>query len=462
MSLEYDKSNPISIEEHAKRLINMSFNDVLPDEFKNYKGKGNLGQFIEKYHFGYDLNSDKEADFKEAGVELKVSCFKQNKNKTYSAKERLVLSIINYMDVIEEQFETSSLIEKNKLLLLIYYLYDNEIKNKLDYIIKFAQLFEFPKEDIKIIKDDWVKIINKIKDGKAHELSEGDTLYLGACTKGAGGNKDLRKQPFCDIKAKQRAFSLKQSYMTHILRNYFIKGKKTYNNDSESIIKNLEVLKNNTFEDYIKNKVEEYKGKEVLKLCEEFDISTRAKNKNANLILKILGVKGKKAKEFEKANIEIKTIKLKNGKPKESMSFRTFKFKEVAKSKWEDSDFRNILSESRFLFVIFNEDDNGVERLETCMFWNMPIEDIENDVKEMWLRTKKIIKEGIQVEVVQRKKDTIRRNNLPKSTENRVAHVRPHGRDSKDTDVLPNGDEFTKQSFWLNKNYIYEQIKNRG
>ncbi|MCT4584936.1 MAG: Sau3AI family type II restriction endonuclease [Peptostreptococcaceae bacterium] len=462
MSLEYDKSNPISIEEHAKRLINMSFNDVLPDKFKNYKGKGNLGQFIEKYHFGYDLNSDKEADFKEAGVELKVSCFKQNKNKTYSAKERLVLSIINYMDVIEEQFETSSLIEKNKLLLLIYYLYDNEIKNKLDYIIKFAQLFEFPKEDIKIIKDDWVKIINKIKDGKAHELSEGDTLYLGACTKGAGGNKDLRKQPCCDIKAKQRAFSLKQSYMTHILRNYFIKGKKTYNNDSESIIKNLEVLKNNTFEDYIKNKVEEYKGKEVLKLCEEFDISTRAKNKNANLILKILGVKGKKAKEFEKANIEIKTIKLKNGKPKESMSFRTFKFKEVANSKWEDSDFRNVLSESRFLFVIFNEDDNGVERLETCMFWNMPIEDIENDVKEMWLRTKKIIKEGIQVEVVQRKKDTIRRNNLPKSTENRVAHVRPHGRDSKDTDVLPNGDEFTKQSFWLNKNYIYEQIKNRG
>lgn len=462
MSLEYDKSNPISIEEHAKRLINMSFNDVLPDEFKNYKGKGNLGQFIEKYHFGYDLNSDKEADFKEAGVELKVSCFKQNKNKTYSAKERLVLSIINYMDVIEEQFETSSLIEKNKLLLLIYYLYDNEIKNKLDYIIKFAQLFEFPKEDIKIIKDDWVKIINKIKDGKAHELSEGDTLYLGACTKGAGGNKDLRKQPFCDIKAKQRAFSLKQSYMTHILRNYFIKGKKTYNNDSESIIKNLEVLKNNTFEDYIKNKVEEYKGKEVLKLCEEFDISTRAKNKNANLILKILGVKGKKAKEFEKANIEIKTIKLKNGKPKESMSFRTFKFKEVANSKWEDSDFRNVLSESRFLFVIFNEDDNGVERLETCMFWNMPTKDIENDVKEMWLRTKKIIKEGIQVEVVQRKKDTIRRNNLPKSTENKVAHVRPHGRDSKDTDVLPNGDEFTKQSFWLNKNYIYEQIKNRG
>lgn len=40
-------------------------------------------------------NSKSEPDFIEAGVELKVTPFKLNKNRTYSSKERLVLNMIN-------------------------------------------------------------------------------------------------------------------------------------------------------------------------------------------------------------------------------------------------------------------------------------------------------------------------------------------------------------------------------
>ena len=43
----------------------------------------------------------------EAGVELKATPFKSKSGK-YSAKERLVLNIINYEKVAEEQFEESS------------------------------------------------------------------------------------------------------------------------------------------------------------------------------------------------------------------------------------------------------------------------------------------------------------------------------------------------------------------
>ena len=42
---------------------------------------------------------------------------------------------------------------------------------------------------MKIIKDDYEKIVRKIQNGRAHELSEGDTMYLGACTKGATAKK---------------------------------------------------------------------------------------------------------------------------------------------------------------------------------------------------------------------------------------------------------------------------------
>ena len=51
------------------------------------------------------------------------------------------------------------------------------------------------------------------------------------------------------------------------------------------------------------------------------------------------------------------------------------------------------------------------------------------------------------------------RNNLPKASESRVAHVRPHGKDSMDTAPLPTGGSMTKQCFWLNNRYVREQIE---
>ena len=74
--------------------------------------------------------------------------------------------------------------EKNAHLLLVFYLRDRDL-DLLDYIIKLVDGWQYPDEDLKIIKQDWEFINQKIKKGKAHELSEGDTFYLGACTKGS-------------------------------------------------------------------------------------------------------------------------------------------------------------------------------------------------------------------------------------------------------------------------------------
>jgi hypothetical protein len=43
-------------------------------------------------------------------------------------------------------------------------------------------------------------------------------MYLGACAKGSNTNS-LRSQPFSNIKAKQRAFCFKNSYMIFLLGN---------------------------------------------------------------------------------------------------------------------------------------------------------------------------------------------------------------------------------------------------
>lgn len=71
---------------------------TVEDKKSSMKSKGQYGNYIEKYFYGYQPNSDSAADFDKIGVELKVTPFKVNKNGSISAKERLVLTILNYME----------------------------------------------------------------------------------------------------------------------------------------------------------------------------------------------------------------------------------------------------------------------------------------------------------------------------------------------------------------------------
>lgn len=462
----YDETDPLSIEEYGKKLIGKTFSDVcrLDDitkamvvrETANYevkhedrKRKGGLGELIEERYFHYQTNNDARPDFDKAGVELKVTPYKQNKNGSIVAKERLILTMIDYFSVVNEKFENSHMWQKSCLILLVYYLYQKEIKSRLDYKIGYVKLFSPPEQDIKIIKHDFEIITQKVRDGKAHELSESDTLYLGAAPK-AATSKDRRKQPFSEELAKPRAFAFKNSYMTYVLNNYIVPGKNTY----EPIIKeNSE----ESFEDYVVKKIDAYYDYSVTELCEKFQIEYQKKPKNLEAILayRMLGIKGNHAEEFEKANIAVKTIRIgKNNKIRENMSFPTFKFKELLDEEWEDSTFGNYLRETRFLFVVYKFDNQGELRLKGCQFWNMPYCDLENDVKSVWYKTQEVIRNGLRVEARNGKNY----NNFPKASENPVCHVRPHAQNAQDTYELPDGRKYPKQCFWLNNSYILSQL----
>ena len=313
----------------AKEAINIPFGEIdTTGRLNTAKNKGNVGQMFEECWFGIKVNSRAEADFIDLGIELKVTPCIKNKSKKYVAKERLVLNIINYMTEVQKTFETSDFWSKDASILLMYYEYLKDV-SIADFKIIGTILYEYPEKDLIIIKQDWAKIISKIKAGKAHELSEGDTLYLGACRKGAGGDKDLREQPFNKIKANQRAFCLKQSYMTHILNEYVLKKQ-----NEEAIVKNTNDIIDKGFENYIIEKLSPYFGEKQLDLIHKFGLNQKMKNINERIIANILGIKGsiKETEEFKKANIEPKTIRLNtNDTITESMSFPTFKFKEIIK-----------------------------------------------------------------------------------------------------------------------------------
>ena len=465
--VNYDETNPISIELYAQKLIGKTFADVCNEddmskamvvkETSNYEvshenknRKGGLGEIIEERFFHYQCNNDSRPDFDKAGVELKVTPYKINKNGSIAAKERLIITMIDYFSVVEEKFEDSHMWNKARLILLIYYLYQQDIRSRLDYKIGYAKLFSPPETDIKIIKNDFEIIVEKIKSGKAHELSEGDTMYLGAAPK-AATSKDRRKQPFSSELAKPRAFAFKNSYMTYVLNNYIVPGKDTY----ESIIK--DGIEDN-FEDYVVEKINAYRDYTVESLCREFQIKFERKPKNLEAILayRMLGIKGNHAEEFEKANIVVKTIRIgKNNTIKESMSFPTFKFKELIEEEWETSTFGTYLSETRFFFVVYKFDKNDMLRLKGCQFWNIPYTDLENEVQKVWNRTKQVLIDGLQIE----HRNGKNYNNFPNASENPVCHVRPHAQNAQDTYELPDGRQYPKQCFWLNNHYILGQLK---
>lgn len=476
----YDETNPLSIEEYAKKLIGKTFNDVIQENEKNLntlvsensseyavshenkKRKGGLGEVIEECHFHYKANSDPTPDFDKAGVELKVTPYKKLNNGKISAKERLVVNMIDYHTVVDETFYDSHFWNKAHLMLLIYYLYEKEVKNRLDFKIDFASLFTPPESDLDIIENDFNTIVNKVKAGKAHELSGSDTLYLEAAPK-AATSKNRRSQPFSDIPAKPRAFAFKNSYMTYVLRDYISQGINTYKpnvtiNTDNNIIKNR--LINTTFEQYVVDRINEYKDRDVDELFDYFKVGNKAKSSKANIVYAILGIKGNHAAEFEKANIKIKTIRLnKNNKIKESMSFPAFKFMDIAEQEWEESDFYRELSETKFLFVVFKEVEDKKYILKGCQFWNIPYEDLNVDVKSVFEKTKQVILDNNIIDSTNKCKRV--RTNFPKASENRVSHVRPHSTKDAKPDVLPSRDTYTKQCFWLNNTYVLEQLEDR-
>lgn len=424
------------------------------DEEEEKFNKAFFGHLFETNVYGYDINSTSAPDFLDAGIELKVTPYKKNKDNTLSAKERLVLNIINYMDEYKNEFYSSHFWFKNNKIQIIWYFYEPD-KNKNDLRITHELLFTFPKEDLPIIINDWETIIDKIKNGKAHEISEADTMYLGACTKGANKNS-VREQPFSPIKAMQRAFCLKTSYMTGLVRKYIGNYE-----DVERVLKNV----GESFTDFVENVIKKYKGRTQKELMEEFNIDSNAKNLNGMLIARMFNVKSRlrDTDEFQKANIIPRTVRVEeNGHIKESMPFPYFNYESFKNTEWEDSELKEELETTKYMFFVFKKKNDDYV-FSGIKLWNMPELILENEVKNMWNKTKNVVLSGNIVKSVDEngKRDT----NFPGMSDNGVCHVRPHARDSKDTLSLPVADkltgltEYTKHCFWLNNKYLEEILK---
>lgn len=438
-------------EAEGKYLYEIDKNNMLA----NTNIKGSVGHIIESSYFGYEINSNAEPDFADVGIELKATGILKMKNGNLKAKERLVLNIINYFKEANADFETSSFWKKNRHLLLFFYEYKKDANNKMNrpntQIIKVED-FKFPEEDLETIKQDWDIIHKKILNGEAHLLSEGDTLILGACTKGSTAEKSLRKQPFSEELAKQRAFSIKQGYMSNLVRKLIT------NEHFESITTPQEINKK-SIEEILDDKFKSFYGKTDTLIADELNIIlSNGKARIPQLVSSMLGIKGNnlnKIEEFEKYNIKFKTININTkGKLKEHMSFENIKFDEYISTEWDESSLKEKFESTKWLFIVFKEDENEKKVFQGFKLWNMPMSDIEGPLQEFYLETQKTLNKGVKLVKTSRGVS----NNLPGAKDNPICHIRPKGRNADDKVKLPDGQMITKQCFWLNRDYIFKII----
>ncbi len=474
---DYDSSSPISIFDFSKGLLNKTLYEVvremnspIAEGALKIKGKGSLGQLVEKFYYRYDINNNPEADFLEAGVELKTTPLKKNKEGDLIIKERLVCDMIDFCSIVNVRFEDSAFYKKSLLMLILFYLHQKGVEK---YNLKFlySVLWKLQDKDLQIIRQDYEIIVDKIKKGKAHELSEGDTMYLGACRKGQKGDP-LRRQPFSDKGAPKRAFALKTAYMRTVL-DYVKRSDGNMVTNTQGYLPSTQLvtideLKKKSFDEIITERLLAFKGKDYKQIAKAFSehISPKEKSKydHATRIILHKGLtRFENAEEIKKAGIIVKNIRIqKNGLIKESMSFKNLNYSEIYETEsFYDSEWYELIT-SKFLFVIYRETDipqlqcdlwQGESRyvLDRVLFWTMPESDMQV-AEEYWMN----IRENVLADKHYIEPD----NTYWKILDHKNFHVRPKGRDALDLQTSPvSGKCVRKTCYWFNSEYVREILR---
>lgn len=470
----YNPASAASIFGFSEQLINKSLveavrlidDSISPDDMHR-NGRGALGNMVEEFFFGYKPNSDPRPDFPEAGVELKVTPLKQGRSRVL-IKERLVIDMIDYYQVVDCPFEESLLFKKFLLMLILFYMHDENADWK-DMKFLFSVLWIIKDNDLEIIKQDYNKIVSKIREGRAHELSESDTLYLAACTKGMNAT-ELRGQPF-GPDARKRAFSLKSSYMRTILDFVISSGQSLATNTNvvpqlKSLV-STEELRNNTFEDIIIKRFEPYYGMDYKLLADSLGMKiSRGEKSKFGRIAKRIMLDGlddfNDAEEIKKSGIIVKTVRIEaNGSIKEHMSFENIDYKEVHECEdWEDSRWYEIVN-SKLMFVTFRREDSKASEwqdetryvLDKLVFTTFP-EEVLTEAHDYWENIKTNVEsdtlydlnEGVPQRMV---------NTFWRLSDHQNFHVRPKGINREDRTASPiTGDSVKKKCYWLDKRYV--------
>ena len=465
--------------------------------------KGLPGKIVEASYFGYELNSRQEADFETVGAELKTTAADyDNATSHYKSGETVSVTQIDFRGPIEPDFYASHLYNKLKMLIVIFYHRDKALASKLLYEVFFASLFRPSAEDLAIIKSDYREIIQKISAGQAHLLSRSDGTYLSTAPK-ARRSTNMVTPYYGGERIVKRSYTLRKEYVNVILNGYYSRPE-----PEERLITDIRELERMSFAQIIQSRFERYIGWDIWDIAGTLnlhaeqtrdvlglpDIPIGVMNKATLPVItaRMLGLRSLKSEEFTKAGIVVKTVFFnRHGTNKEKFRLSDVDFmeiintpvphieveidengneEEVIRTGWEDSELFAQLDSLKYLFVVFQKDANSDIIFKGSKMWAMSDEDIE-EARQDWMDIKAVLTHGVQLRIGD---DGRTYNNFPGVAEARRVHLRPHGAKAfyvnvdgtswgngriSDTEPLPDGRRMTRQSYWLNNNFIRDIVR---
>jgi len=379
---------------HSQKLLGKTLFDLYGKKSKKvYKGKGGLGNKVEELHYGIKNNNNRRPDVSNLGVEIKTNPLNKLVKGGFTPKESVSLSMIDFTSLTQESFENSAFWKKNEKILYNMFLYD---KNSFDFESPFLliDLITPSKEDLKVIKNDWEYIKQKAEKLEADELSQSNTQYLVAMTK---GGKNQIPQPYANgkAKAKRRAPN----------GEFYYKSK-----PRKDTIRILKPSDSGDIEKAVLSKFKSFFNKTDFQIAKEFghsemfilqdgkkNLDKSRWHNNTSLILtgKKKRFLSKYIEEFSKSGLTVKTIRVdKNYLPKEEVSFRTQDYSRILTNKWEESSLYSEMS-CKFLWIIYMESENIPNSfiLKHVLFWELPEEDLAM-IGEKWGELKALILKG--------------------------------------------------------------------
>ena len=128
--MKFDPTDRDSVLQHALLMEGLSLSDVArltagsPEEWAPDSSKGSDGRLIESY-FGIAGNSDAGPDLSAAGIEVKTVPMVPSRQEKI-AKERTVITMVNYSAIASQDFAESTLDLKTRLTLYVFLLWGSE------------------------------------------------------------------------------------------------------------------------------------------------------------------------------------------------------------------------------------------------------------------------------------------------------------------------------------------------
>ena len=462
---DYSKANEEDILSRASSLIGKNFQNISklsqhPKGDFNSANKGNAGNFIEHHWFGIKNNSTPEPDFLEAGIELKVCPLITRKTKGNVVKENTKACSINYFSLIDEEWNASHFKSKMRKVLFVFYQHNSE--NFLSQKVLNIALWHLHDNE-GIIKIDWTKARNMVREGKAHELSMTNHRVMGPNTSGTG---KMKPQPVTTYQAtaKERSFMFKAGFINQFWQS--LEHPEKY----ESIYNTLKLEVDDNFELELLNKINKYEGKTIGEIAHLLKINVPKSKSAAPIVLrKAIGFNKENSRinEFEQLGITIKTIPVREGdlRPLQSTSFPYIKFKELeAEESWELSSLSGHLTRILFLPVIRVSDkaQAGQAKLGKAFFWSPSVEELIVIRKEWQMYRDDVAKGKAKVRIVKvnSNKGFKEVTSLPKGSDTEIIHMRPHSTKDAEKDVDSFGNLITKHCFWLNPKFVQKLLVN--